>query len=117
MVSQRRSRFLSLWYNHPGSRLRRSHVKPFGNVKSLTNVNLVLHDSLYYVINWPRRDIIKMKLGFAFVILSIRGSICRACGVEKDAEPFPVVQRKNGFHEMCQWVVTIEEDIISERFK
>lgn len=48
-----------------------------------------------------------MKVGLAFVILSIRRSICRACGVEEDVEALLVVHRENGFHEMGQWMVTM----------
>ena len=49
MVSQRISHFLSLWYIRPDSRLPKGHVEAFGDVGSLTNVYLVLHDFLYYV--------------------------------------------------------------------
>lgn len=69
---------------------------------------LVVHDSLYYAGDRPRRDIVELKAGLAFVIRSIRRSVCRACSVEKDIKPFLIVHRENGFHEMCQWVVTIE---------
>lgn len=88
--------------------MKKGHIEPLGQAKSLTNVYLVLYDSVYYSTDRPRRDISEMKLGLAFVIISIRGSICRACSVEKYIKPFPVVHRENGFHEMCQWVVTTE---------
>lgn len=78
---------------------------------------LVLHDFMYYATNGPRRDVIKMKVSLTFVILSVRRSIRRACGVKKDIEPFPVVHRKNGFHEVSQWVVAIEKIVILESQK
>lgn len=56
-----------------------------------------------------------MKVGLTFVILSIRGSICRACSVEEDIKPFPVVHCENGFHEMCQWVVTIGKKMLFQK--
>lgn len=69
---------------------------------------LVLHNFLYDATDWPRRDIVEMKVRLTFVILSIRGPIRRACSVEEDIEAFPVVHRKNGLHQMRQWVVAIK---------
>ena len=49
MASQRISRFENLWCNRQDSPLPRNYVELFKNVESLTNVYLILHDSLYYV--------------------------------------------------------------------